>query len=153
MDIFFWKICIGLRKEGDWMALGRVRWLFLLNLIGCHVLHDVRPRLHGLYGLYGPRCPLSPERPFNLITHSLAQDIQNFHGVEDIILYQHLNNTTFMHQLFNKLNVLVWIMYQRFNKLTVLVWIWINFVKKINAGYLLLEWVEFVLAVWEKPGN
>ena len=90
VDIFFRKMYIG--KEGDWMALGRVRRLFLLNLIGCHVLHDVRPRLHGLYGLYGPRCPLSPERPFNLITHSLAQDIQNFHGVEDIILYQHLNN-------------------------------------------------------------
>ena len=28
--------------------------------------------LHGLYGLYGPRCPLSPERPLNLITHSLT---------------------------------------------------------------------------------
>ena len=27
--------------------------------------------LHGLYGLYGPRCPLSPERLLNLITHSL----------------------------------------------------------------------------------
>ena len=27
--------------------------------------------LHGLYGLYGPRCPLSPDRPLNLITHSL----------------------------------------------------------------------------------
>ena len=27
--------------------------------------------LHGLYGLYGPRCPLSPERPLNLISHSL----------------------------------------------------------------------------------
>ena len=29
-----------------------------------------RLRLHGLCGLYGPRCPLSPERPLNLITHS-----------------------------------------------------------------------------------
>ena len=28
--------------------------------------------LHGLYELYGPRCPLSPERPLNLITHSLT---------------------------------------------------------------------------------
>ena len=28
--------------------------------------------LHGSYGLYGPRCPLSPERPLNLITHSLT---------------------------------------------------------------------------------
>ena len=27
--------------------------------------------LHGLYRLYGPCCPLSPERPLNLITHSL----------------------------------------------------------------------------------
>ena len=31
-----------------------------------------RLRLHGIYGLYGPRCPLSPERPLNLITHSLT---------------------------------------------------------------------------------
>ena len=29
-----------------------------------------RLRLHGLYGLYGPRCPLSPEMPLSLITHS-----------------------------------------------------------------------------------
>ena len=29
-----------------------------------------RLRLHGLYGLYGPRCPLSPERLLDLITHS-----------------------------------------------------------------------------------
>ena len=29
--------------------------------------------LQGLYGIYGPRCPLSPERPLNLITHSLLQ--------------------------------------------------------------------------------
>ena len=28
--------------------------------------------LHGLYGLYGSCCPLSPERPLNLITHSLT---------------------------------------------------------------------------------
>ena len=28
--------------------------------------------LHSLYGLYGPRYPLSPERPLNLITHSLT---------------------------------------------------------------------------------
>ena len=28
--------------------------------------------LHGLYRLYGPRCPLSPGRPLNLITHSLT---------------------------------------------------------------------------------
>ena len=28
--------------------------------------------LHGLYGPYGPRCPLSPKRLLNLITHSLA---------------------------------------------------------------------------------
>ena len=30
-----------------------------------------RVLLHGLYGLYGPCCPLSPERPLNLIIHSL----------------------------------------------------------------------------------
>ena len=28
--------------------------------------------LHGLYGLYGTRCPLSPEMPLNLITHSFT---------------------------------------------------------------------------------
>ena len=28
--------------------------------------------LHSLYGLYGPSCPLSPERPLNLITHTLV---------------------------------------------------------------------------------
>ena len=28
--------------------------------------------LHDIYGLYGPRCPLSPERPLNLIIHSLT---------------------------------------------------------------------------------
>ena len=28
--------------------------------------------LHSLYGLHGPRCPQSPERPLNLITHSLT---------------------------------------------------------------------------------
>ena len=33
---------------------------------------------------------------------------------------------------------------------------WINFVRKkliIHAGYLLFEWLEFVVAVWEKSGN
>ena len=28
--------------------------------------------LHSLYGQYGPRCPPSPERPLDLITHSLT---------------------------------------------------------------------------------
>ena len=28
--------------------------------------------LQGVYGLYGPRCPMSPERMLNLITHSLT---------------------------------------------------------------------------------
>ena len=31
-----------------------------------------RLQLHGLYGLYGPSFPLSPERPLNLIIHSLT---------------------------------------------------------------------------------
>ena len=31
----------------------------------------VKAWLHGLCGLRGPRCPLSPKRPLNLITHSL----------------------------------------------------------------------------------
>ena len=33
--------------------------------------------LHGLCGLYGPRCLLSPERPLNFITHSLAWTVPN----------------------------------------------------------------------------
>ena len=33
--------------------------------------------LHGIYGLYGPGCPLSPKRPINLISLSLAPlDVQ-----------------------------------------------------------------------------
>ena len=31
--------------------------------------------LHSLYGLDGPHSPMSPERPLNLITHSLTQDL------------------------------------------------------------------------------
>ena len=67
------------------MPLRRVRRLLLLNLIWFHVLHDVRPRLLGLCGLYRSRFLLSPEKLVYLITHSLAQDIHNFHGVEDIL--------------------------------------------------------------------
>ena len=67
------------------MPLRRVRRLLLLNLIWFHVLHDVSPRLQGLCGLYRSRFLLSPEKLLYLITHSLAQDIHNFHGVEDIL--------------------------------------------------------------------
>ena len=34
--------------------------------------------LHGLYGLYGPRCPLSPERPLNLIRSGLTLDLRMY---------------------------------------------------------------------------
>ena len=43
----------------------------------------------------------------------------------------YLNNTMLMHQWFNKLTDLEY----------------------INAGYLSLTWLEFVVAVWEKSGN
>ena len=33
----------------------------------------VKAWLHGLCGLRGPRCPLSPKRSLNLITHSLTR--------------------------------------------------------------------------------
>ena len=45
----------------------------------------------GLYGLYGPRCPLSPERPSNLITHSLTHSytLRSIHNVvHQIMLLQ-----------------------------------------------------------------
>ena len=44
----------------------------MLSMWGKIMILMNRLRLHGLYGLYGPRCPLSPERPLNLITHSLT---------------------------------------------------------------------------------
>ena len=42
-----------------------------LSMWGKITIPMYRLWLLGLYGLYGPRCPLSPERPLNLITHSL----------------------------------------------------------------------------------
>ena len=33
--------------------------------------------LHGLYRLYGPHCPLSPEGPLNLFTHSLTHSLSS----------------------------------------------------------------------------
>ena len=51
----------------------------------CYVIHhplyathhaEYRLWLHGFYGLYGPRCPLTPERPLNLITHSSYRNNQ-----------------------------------------------------------------------------
>ena len=46
-----------------------------LSMWGKIMIPMYRLWLHGLYGLYGPRCPLSPERPLNLITHSLLSNI------------------------------------------------------------------------------
>ena len=47
--------------------------------------------LQGVYGLCGPCCPLSPERPFNLITHSVAP-----HRITPFSVwfcrYQHVNS-------------------------------------------------------------
>ena len=43
-----------------------------LSMWGKIMIPMYRLWLHCLYGLYGPHCPLSPERPLNLITHSLT---------------------------------------------------------------------------------
>ena len=42
----------------------------VLSVWGKIMIPMYRLRLRGLYELYGPHCPLSPERPLNLITHS-----------------------------------------------------------------------------------
>ena len=42
-----------------------------LSMWGKIMIPMYRLWLHSLFGLYGPCCPLSPERPLNLITHSL----------------------------------------------------------------------------------
>ena len=47
------------------------KWIVACRLWVIYVRED-RLWLHSLYGLYGPRFPLSPERPLNLITHSLV---------------------------------------------------------------------------------
>ena len=52
--------------------------IFLKLIVACRLcviyVRELIPMcrlwLHGLYWLYGPHCPLSPERPLNLITHS-----------------------------------------------------------------------------------
>ena len=43
-----------------------------LSMWGKIIIPMYRLRLNGLYGLYGPRCPLSSERPINLISLSLS---------------------------------------------------------------------------------
>ena len=53
----------------DYVLILRL-FAFLVNFISMYRLW-----LHGLYELYGPRCPLSPRRPLNLITHSLLNFI------------------------------------------------------------------------------
>ena len=55
------------------------------------------------------------------------------------LVLTYLNNTTFMHQ--------------RFNELTDFGVDMNKFCQKNNTGYLLLEWVEFLLEVWEKSRN
>ena len=44
----------------------------VLSMWGKIMIPMYRIRLHDLYGLYGPRCPLFPEMPLNLIIHPLA---------------------------------------------------------------------------------
>ena len=50
--------------------------------------------LHGLYGLYGPRCPLSPEKPINIITHSLFKMLQLAWRLDVVWLYIGKNEMT-----------------------------------------------------------
>ena len=42
----------------------------VLSMWGKIMIPMYRLWLHGLYGLHGPRCPLSPKMPLNLLTHS-----------------------------------------------------------------------------------
>ena len=60
-----------------------------LSMWGKIMIPMYRRWLHGLYGLHGPRCPLSPERPLNWITHSLtlANWRQTIIGTMDWIVY------------------------------------------------------------------
>ena len=57
-----------------------------------------RQWLHGLYGLYGPCCMLSPERPLNLITHSLSSprgritELTSDITVPSRLTHEHLQN-------------------------------------------------------------
>ena len=44
-----------------------------LSVWGKIMIPMYRLWLHVFYGLYGPHCLLSPERPLNLITHSLTR--------------------------------------------------------------------------------
>ena len=65
--------------------------------------------LHSLYGLYGPRCPLSPEKPLNLITDSLFRHvsltcftiwIHRYHiGDQWFVHWPLLNDTQSSHKL------------------------------------------------------
>ena len=45
---------------------------------GLYCIPMYRLWLHSLYGLYGPRCPLSPKRPINLISLSFPSMRKDF---------------------------------------------------------------------------
>ena len=66
----------GVKNTFNWhLFLECVMWTPVdcgLSMWGKIMIPVYKLWLHGLYGLYGPRCPLSPERPLNLITHSLT---------------------------------------------------------------------------------
>ena len=51
-------------------AMGLIR-IACIQMWGKIIIPMYRLWLHCLYGLYGPRCPLSPKRPINLISLSL----------------------------------------------------------------------------------
>ena len=84
----FAELCGFLASDGsNSFSISTDKWLirFSSNLVGELIMRLLsmwgkitilmcRLLLHGLYGLHGPRCPLSPNRPINLISLS-------YHGI------------------------------------------------------------------------
>ena len=64
-----------------WMSMGYLLWVQYLasDLWGKILIPMYIVWLPCLYGLYGLQCLLSPERPLNLITHSLASVLLSLH--------------------------------------------------------------------------
>ena len=52
--------------------------------------------LHGLYELYGPHCPLSPERPLNLITHTLVKFVADMAEYTNTMFCQIVSITIYL---------------------------------------------------------
>ena len=63
------SLCVSFLIFFSWSSLWRADGV--LSTWGKIMIPLYRLWLHGLYGLHRHRCPLSPKRPLNLITHSL----------------------------------------------------------------------------------